>query len=98
MIQACLPVCMVLKPKYELYIPTYINEIASAIESSVYLNHSVWPYKWETDASNIDWTTPDNELSWNDSYTSFENAIETIKNSFLKKLRKLDTFIVQLEE
>ena len=89
---------MVLKPQYESQIPAYITEISTKIEPSVKLNYYLWPYKWEIDASNIDWTTPDNILSWMDSYTSYEDAIDKINSSFMKKLRNLDLFITHLSD
>ena len=86
-----------LKPKFEVRIPTYIDDLYNRIRPSALLNHYIWQFDWSVDMRWVKLDTPYNSLSWRDNYTDYDNAIETIQQTFRKKLNNLDMFITTFD-
>ena len=82
-----------LKPKYENHIPDFISSTVDRIYNSAMLDLRKWPYQWTIDYSNFDLGSSYNDLSWFDSYEGYDDAIATIRRTFMQKVNNLDKYI-----
>lgn len=85
-----------LMPVYLTHIPQFIDSVVAYTHHSASLDIRLWPYSWYFDYSGYDLSTHRNNLSWFDCYKDYDDAIITIKNTFLKKINNLNAFIKSL--